>query len=87
MDEVARTEPELYAAWRAAGEDFRFPGGESLPEQQQRVAAALAECAAAGCPRWSSATAARSADAVRANGRGLGAFHEWEVPNGELIRL
>jgi probable phosphoglycerate mutase len=40
--EVAEADPDRWAAWQAAGEDFRFPGGESLREQADRVAAALA---------------------------------------------
>ena len=40
---VARSEPNLYAAWRAAGEQFRFPEGESLLEQQRRTLAAIEE--------------------------------------------
>jgi len=41
FDDVAAAEPERYAAWRRAGASFRFPGGESLAEQQARVLAAL----------------------------------------------
>ena len=46
--DVAREDPELYAAWRRAGEAFRFPGGESLREQMERTLAALADVRAAG---------------------------------------
>ena len=42
--------PSVYAAWRAAGEEFRFPGGESLREQSDRVHAALDDVRAAGAP-------------------------------------
>ena len=35
--DVERDEPELWARWQAAGADWRFPGGESLGEQQERV--------------------------------------------------
>lgn len=47
FDEIAASDPERYAAWRApnADEGFRFPGGESLAEQQARVLAALGEIA------------------------------------------
>jgi broad specificity phosphatase PhoE len=47
FEEIAAREPERYAAWRApdAQEGFRFPGGESLAEQQARVLAALADVA------------------------------------------
>lgn len=81
--DVARDEPELYAAWRAAGEGFRFPEGESLREHSDRVMAALDDVRASGrlpalvvCHGGSIRTVlcARS-------GRGLDAFHEWRVPN------
>ena len=42
-DDLAREDPEGWAAFGAAGEDFRFPGGESLAEQQRRVIAALVD--------------------------------------------
>src|ERR1035437_9346241 len=41
--DIEREDPDGYAAWRRAGADFRFPGGESLLEQQQRVTEALTE--------------------------------------------
>ena len=85
--DVARDDPELYAAWRAAGESFRFPGGESLLEQDARVSAALAEIRETGrlpalvvCHGGSIRVAL-----CRLNGRGLDAFHDWDVPNGALF--
>src|ERR1700748_1742917 len=48
MIDIEREEPELYAHWRRGGADFRFPGGESLLEQQQRVTEAVHEIHAAG---------------------------------------
>src|ERR1700742_1370592 len=48
MQDIEREEPELYAHWRRGGADFRFPGGESLLEQQLRVTAALSDIYAAG---------------------------------------
>ena len=87
--DVARDDPELYAAWRAAGESFRFPGGESLLEQDSRVDAALADIRAEGrlpalvvCHGGSIRVAL-----CRLNGRGLDAFHDWEVPNGALFSV
>ncbi len=61
--EIERENPEGYAAWRGAGPDFRFPGGESLQEQSARVLAALDgdSPAWASCRRSSSPTAARFA--------------------------
>ena len=43
-------EREGYARWRAADPSFRFPGGESVAEQAQRIAAALADVAAGSLP-------------------------------------
>lgn len=42
-EEVATTESQAYQAWLDADEEFRFPGGESIGEQHQRVAEALAD--------------------------------------------
>jgi broad specificity phosphatase PhoE len=44
-DDLEAHDPEAYAAWRSGSPDFRFPGGESLGEQGERVAAALREIA------------------------------------------
>lgn len=87
--DVEREEPEAWAAWRRAGERFRFPGGESLAEQRDRVVAALADVARAGelpalvvCHGGSIRVAL-----CRADPRGLDAFHDWEVPNAALVEL
>lgn len=89
MRDVQRSEPELYAAWRRAGADFRFPDGESLLEQQQRVAAALQDIHAAGplpalvvCHGGSIRVMLCASDP-----RGLDAFHEFEVPNVAVVSL
>jgi probable phosphoglycerate mutase len=86
--EIAREEPEGFAAWRAAGDGFRFPEGESLAEQQERVVAALEEIATGPEP----AVVVCHGGSIRValchySGRGLGAFHDWDVPNGALIAL
>ena len=71
----------------AAGADFRFPGGESLYEQQVRVAAAVADIHAAGeLP----ALAVCHGGAIRvmlslADPRGLDAFHDFGVPNLAMV--
>ena len=87
--DIAREEPELYAAWMRAGADFRFPGGESLQEHADRVWAALEEIRATGplpalvvCHRGSIRTVLCRDDA-----RGLAAFHEYDVPNTGLVAL
>jgi broad specificity phosphatase PhoE len=87
--DIEREEPELYAAWRRAGESFRFPGGESLRDQLDRVSASLEDIERTGelpalvvchggCIR---------VVLCRDDPRGLAAFHEFIVPNAALIRL
>jgi broad specificity phosphatase PhoE len=87
--DIEREEPELYRAWLRAGDGFRFPGGESLIEQQARVGAALDDIRAAGerpalvvCHGGSIRVAQCLADA-----RGLAAFHEFVVPNVAVVRV
>lgn len=46
--EVVESDPEGFQAFLRADPAFRFPGGESFAEQQQRVAAALADVRATG---------------------------------------
>jgi broad specificity phosphatase PhoE len=87
--DVAREDPELYAAWRRAGEAFRFPGGESLREQMDRTLAALADVRTAGPVPALVVAHGGSIRVVRCSedSRGLDAFHDWEVPNVALVRL
>jgi broad specificity phosphatase PhoE len=87
--EVARSEPNTYAAWRAAGEEFRFPEGESMLEHQQRVLAALSDIRAAGPGPSLVVSHGGSIRVVLCAGdpRGLRAFHSWDIPNVALIRL
>jgi probable phosphoglycerate mutase len=87
-DEIASADPEGVAAWRRAGAGFRFPGGESLAEQQARVLAALEDVRAGAGP----ALVVCHGGSIRvalcaADPRGLDAFHAWDVPNGTLVRL
>jgi broad specificity phosphatase PhoE len=83
FSDVAEEEPELFAAWMRAGPEWRFPGGESLLEQQQRVAECVEEIRAGGeLP----ALAVCHGGSIRvmlclSDPRGLGAFHTFEVPN------
>jgi probable phosphoglycerate mutase len=84
--DVARDDPELYAAWRAAGESFRFPGGESLREQSDRVLAALDDVRAGQLP----ALVVCHGGSIRVvlcsrDPRGLDAFHDFEVPNVAVV--
>jgi broad specificity phosphatase PhoE len=89
FDDVARAEPDAFAAWRRAGAAFRFPGGEALGEQQARVLAALAEIEGRGelpalvvCHGGSIRTVLCARDP-----RGLDAFHTWELPNAAIVEL
>lgn len=88
-DDVAREEPQAWAAYLEAGDDFRFPGGESLLEQQERVIAGLVDVTQRGelpalvvCHRGVIRVARAHTDS-----RGLLAFHDIEVPNGSLVGL
>lgn len=87
--DIKREDPVRFAAWMRAGASWRFPGGESLQEQQDRVLAALSDVAAAaelpalvvchgGCIRVM---------LCRPDPRGLDAFHEFEVPNVAVVPL
>jgi broad specificity phosphatase PhoE len=87
--DIAQEEPERYAAWLRAGERFRFPGGESLRDQQDRVRAALDDVERAGeLP----ALVVCHGGSIRVilclhDPRGLDAFHEFKVPNVAVVRL
>jgi broad specificity phosphatase PhoE len=87
FEDVEREEPELYAAWMRAGADWRFPGGESLLEQQQRVLACIADIRSEGrLP----AVAVCHGGSIRAvlcasDPRGLAAFHTFKVPNTSVV--
>jgi probable phosphoglycerate mutase len=88
-DDIAHEDPDGWAAFGRGGEDWRFPGGESLQDQQDRVIAALVDItqtallpALVVCHRG----VVRCALA-HTQKRGLDTYHEWTVPNGELIRL
>jgi len=87
--EIEREAPERYAAWRCAGEGFRFPGGESLREQSDRVSAALVDIHQRGelpalvvCHGGSIRVVLCGRDP-----RGLDAFHDFEVPNVAVVAL
>ena len=81
--------PELYGAWRRAGASFRFPGGESLLEQSQRVQAALQDIRAASDHPTLVVCHGGSIRVVlcQHDPRGLDAFHEYPVPNVSVVAL
>lgn len=89
FDDVAREEPERFAAWMRAGADWRFPGGESLVEQQERVLACVRDIrsgaelpALAVCHGGSIRVALCASDP-----RGLDAFHSFRVPNTSVVEV
>ena len=87
--DIEREEPDRYAAWRRAGEGFRFPGGESLRDQSDRVTAALSDVhSAGGLP----ALVVCHGGSIRVmlcarDPRGLDAFHLFDVPNVAVVPL
>ena len=88
FEDVKREEPESFAAWLRAGADWRFPGGESLLEHQQRVLACIEDIRAedrlpalAVCHGGSIRVVLCASDP-----RGLDAFHTYEVPNTGVVR-
>jgi broad specificity phosphatase PhoE len=87
--DIARQEPELYASWRRAGDAFRFPGGESLREQLERVVASIDEIEQNGALPALVVCHGGSIRVMLCRGdpRGLDAFHEFTVPNVALVRL
>ena len=87
--EIEAAEPELYASWRRPDLDFRFPGGESLAEQQARVTAALRDIHARApaptlvvCHGGSIRVMLCATDPD-----GLAAFHRFTIPNTAVVAL
>jgi len=89
MEEVERAEPELYAAWMHDDPSFRFPGGEMLREQQQRVLAALHDIHARGPLPALVVCHGGSIQVMLAlrDPRGLRAFHSFHVANTAVHAL
>jgi broad specificity phosphatase PhoE len=87
--DIERECPGRYTDWRRAGASFRFPGGESLLEQLQRVSASLDDIRASGelpalvvCHGGSIRVVLSQRDP-----RGLNAFHDFAVPNVAVLPL
>ena len=87
--EIQRECPYLYAAWRRAGASFRFPGGESLQEQSERVSAALKQIRA--CSELPVLVVCHGGSIrvvlCQSDPRGLDAFHGFFVPNVAVVPL
>ncbi len=87
--DIEREEPERYAAWRGSPATFRFPGGESLRDQLERVTASLADVRRS---RETPALVVCHGGSIRValcaqNPLGLEVFHRFEVPNVALVPL
>jgi broad specificity phosphatase PhoE len=89
MEDVERAEPELYASWMRDDPSFRFPEGESLRDQQERVMAALRDIHAHGPLPALAVCHGGSIRVILAlkDPRGLEAFHSFEVPNTAVESL
>ena len=85
--EVQEEEPDLYAAWMRAGAQWRFPDGESLQEQQQRVLACVDEVRAGGELPAMVVCHGGSIRVLlcRSDPRGLEAFHSFTLPNTTVV--
>jgi broad specificity phosphatase PhoE len=89
FDDVQREDPQLWSRWQAAGEDWRFPGGESLGELQARVVDGLVAVtqshelpALVVCHRG-----VIRAALCHTRNEGLATFQTISVPNGALLPL
>jgi broad specificity phosphatase PhoE len=87
FEDVRATEPERFDDWMRAGPGWRFPDGESLAEQQQRVMACLEEIRRTADPPVLAVCHGGSIRVVLCarDPRGLDAFHSFEVPNVAVI--
>ena len=88
LSDIEREEPEAFAAWQAGGSAFRFPGGESLGEHQERVLAALADLAGGPTPALA-VTHGGSIRVALASQRpeGLDDFYAIPVPNAGVFEF
>jgi probable phosphoglycerate mutase len=85
---IAKNDPGEWAAYREHPGSFRFPHGESLAEQRRRVLEAVRDAARTGRVTL----LVTHGGCVRLletflDGRGMGAFHGAEAPNGETLEL
>jgi len=83
FSDIMAEEPETWRRYREHPETFRFPGGESLADQQRRVLAALRDAARRGRPALL-VTHGGSIRVARCflDGRDLAAFHDKGTSNG-----
>jgi broad specificity phosphatase PhoE len=83
FSEIVEEEPEVWREYREHPERFRFPGGESLTDQQRRVLACLGDVARDGRDALL-VTHGGSIRLVRCflEGRGIETFHQSGAGNG-----
>jgi broad specificity phosphatase PhoE len=81
--DIMASDPETWRHYREHPKTFRFPGGESLVDQQRRVLACMRDCAADGRTTLL-VTHGGSIRVARCflEGRGIQAFHETRAANG-----
>jgi broad specificity phosphatase PhoE len=86
--EIMFEESGTWRSYREHPEDFRFPAGESLADQQRRVLAALRDVVRDGRPALLVAHGG-SIRLVRCflEGRGIEAFHETKTANGGVDEI
>jgi broad specificity phosphatase PhoE len=86
--EIMLEDAAVWRGYREHPEDFRFPAGESLADQQRRVLAALRDVARDGRPALL-VTHGGSIRLVRCllEGRGIAAFHESKTSNGGIDEI
>lgn len=85
FSEIMAGEPDAWRHYRERPDTFRFPGGESLAEQQRRVLACLRDAALDGRPTLL-VTHGGSIRLVRCflEGRGIATFHRDSAHNGSV---
>jgi broad specificity phosphatase PhoE len=88
LREIERDDPEGWAAWQNGEPGFRFPGGESVQEHVDRVAAALDHVAAGALPALVVCHGGTVRCALVARGgRLIEDFMRIPVPNASLVPL
>ena len=88
FSEIMLEEPEAWQHYRDHPESFRFPGGESLADQQRRVIASLRDVARDGRPALL-VTHGGSIRLTRCflDGRGVAAFHDTKTVNAVVDEI
>ena len=86
--EIRREQPEQWRHYQEHPESFRFPGGESLVDQQRRVLAAVGDVLCDGRPALL-VTHRGSMRLLRCfvEGRGIAAFHQIQTDYGVVDEL